>query len=109
MAHRIVGPAKAAEHSWHACRATLASSLGLIKETGEIIQVFCRWRAAESVREYNHITPDVYADKVAAAMAVDASQTPKAPGTWSPTTMKRWRCLQAEMSDAQATARRRPP
>ena len=55
----------------------MASSLGLMNESGDIIQVFCRWRAAESVREYNHITPDVYADKVAAAMAVDAAQTPK--------------------------------
>ena len=73
----MVGPKKAAEHSWHACRATLASSLGLMKESGEVIQVFCRWRAAESVREYNHVTPDVYADKVAAAMAVDAAQAPK--------------------------------
>ena len=73
----VVGPKKAAEHSWHACRATLASSLGLMKESGEVIQVFCRWRAAESVREYNHVTPDVYADKVAAAMAVNAAQAPK--------------------------------
>ena len=67
-----VGPRKAEEHSWHACRATLTSSLGLNEEPGEVIQVMCRWRAAESVREYKHITPDVYADKVAAAMDHDA-------------------------------------
>ena len=63
----------------------------------------CRWKAAESVREYKHITPDVYADKVAAAMAVDASQAPK----------RQWRVvtdhddamavLQAEMEDLSAT------
>jgi hypothetical protein len=99
----IIGPRRAAEHSWHACRATLASSLGVNKETGEIIQVMCRWKAAESVREYNHITPDVYADKVAAAMAVDASQAPKGQRQVVTDDDEAMAVLQAEMEDLSAT------
>ena len=95
----MVGPKKAAEHSWHACRATLASSLGLMKESGEVIQVFCRWRAAESVREYNHVTPDVYADKVAAAMAVDAAQAPKGQAHVVTDDDEAMAVLQAELDD----------
>jgi hypothetical protein len=86
------------------CRTTLASSLGLLKETGEIIQVFCRWRAAESVREYNHITPDVYADKVAAAMRVDASQNPKGVPHIITDDDDAMSVLQAEVSDMDGTS-----
>ena len=100
----VMGPHKAAEHSWHACRATLASSLGMNKETGEIIQVMCRWKSAESVREYNHITPDVYADKVAAAMAVDASQAPKRHHVVTDDD-EAMAVLQAEMDNLSATGK----
>ena len=99
----VVGPSKAAEHSWHACRATLASSLGANKETGDIIQVMCRWRAAESVREYNHITPDMYADKVAAAMATDASQAPKGQRQVITDDDEAMAVLQSEMEALSAT------
>ena len=99
----MVGPSKAAEHSWHACRATLASSLGANKETCDIIQVMCRWRAAESVREYNHITPDMYADKVAAAMATDASQAPKGQRQVVTDDDEAMAVLQAEMESLSAT------
>ena len=76
------------------------------KETGDIIQVMCRWRAAESVREYNHITPDVYADKVAAAMAVDASQAPKGPRQVVTDDDDAMAVLQAEMEHSARRARR---
>ena len=99
----VVGPSKAAEHSWHACRATLASSLGANKEASDIIQVMCRWRAAESVREYNHMTPDMYADKVAAAMATDASQAPKGQRPVITDDDEAMAVLQAEVEALSAT------
>ena len=75
-----------------------------------MIQVFCRWRAAESVREYNHVTPDVYADKVAAAMAVDAAQAPKGPQHVVTDDDDAMAVLQAELDDLTWAAQTlRPP
>jgi hypothetical protein len=77
----VVGPTRAAEHSLHSCRATLASALGVLKTNTDVIQALCRWKSPQSVAQYRRLTPLAYASLVKTAMATDASQAPAGPCT----------------------------
>lgn len=74
-----VGAEAAVNYSLHSCRATLASSLGVLDTATELIQALCRWRSPESVAQYRRLTAGNYAALVRRAMDLDATTQPTRP------------------------------
>ena len=66
-----VGPAAAANYSWHSARIYLACSLLAAGATSAQIQALCRWQTEDSLRVYARLNEDKYRDLLASAARAD--------------------------------------
>jgi len=76
----VIGPAEALLHSFHAIRVTIATCLLAMKSpdgsqavSDGSIQMFVRWKTAESMRIYARLAPEAYADSIDIATRTDAA------------------------------------
>ena len=76
-----IGPAQAAERSWHSWRVTLACALRAAVDADhpdgrglDVIKLFGRWRSDAAVKLYARLTPDAYAKHVSASLRADAAR-----------------------------------